>query len=341
MAMMNARKIGVITAIALLTSGCGPGGPPNESAVPAVAPTPQPVAPIPSVIAIDLDQVQPNELGQVPVLMYHRLVANPKSVYDRTPADFRAELQRLAAENYVPITTADFATGHIDIPAGSHPVVLTFDDGDATTFELDENSRPATGTAVQILLEVAASHPGFTPVASMYVNEHPFGDADGTRALPWLRDHGFEIGNHTRHHTNLRKASSEEARRAISEGDDMIRSAVPGYRPSTLALPYGAQPRSPSDSIRGQSYDYVAALLVGANPATSPYSNESDPLKIPRIRSQGSAGEDARYGSTSWLDSLARSPRSRYTSDGDPLKVSFPKENTNLAPRFASLSRPY
>jgi peptidoglycan/xylan/chitin deacetylase (PgdA/CDA1 family) len=292
-------------------------------------------------MAIDLNQVRPNELGQVPVLMYHRLAAHPKSVYDRTPEDFRAELERLAAENYVPITTAAFATGEIDIPAGSHPVVLTFDDGDATTFALGEDSQPAPGTAVRILLEVAAAHPGFTPVASVYVNERPFGDTTGARVLPWLRAHGFEIGNHTRHHTNLRNASPEEAQRAISEGDELIRAAVPGYRPSTLALPYGARPRSPSVSVHGQGYDYVAALLVGANPAASPYSGRFDPLKIPRIRSQGPTGEDARYGSATWLDTLAGSPRSRYTSDGDPLKVSFPKADTTLAPRFAGIARPY
>lgn len=339
--MTNVRRICVITTLALLVSGCATRESPIDSAVPMEAPAPPLSAPAPSAIPVDLNEVGANELGQVPILMYHRIVAQPKSVYDRTPADFRAELQRLAAENYVPITTADFATGHIDIPAGAHPVVLTFDDGDASTFALEGNSQPAPGTAVQILLEVAASHPGFTPVASMYVNEHPFGDPTGTRVLPWLRDHGFEIGNHTRHHTNLRKASSADARRAIADGDGMIRSALPGYRPSTLALPYGAQPRSSGDSVHGQGYDYVASLLVGANPAASPYSSQFDPLEIPRIRSQGPAGEDARYGSATWLDTLERFPRSRYTSDGDPLKVSFPKADNTLAPQFTGVARPY
>jgi peptidoglycan/xylan/chitin deacetylase (PgdA/CDA1 family) len=61
--------------------------------------------------------------------MYHRIVAAPQSVYDRTPAQFRAELDRLAAEDYVPVTAKEVATRAIDIPAGKHPVVLTFDDG--------------------------------------------------------------------------------------------------------------------------------------------------------------------------------------------------------------------
>jgi hypothetical protein len=44
----------------------------------------------PSSSTQDPAAVGANELGVVPVLMYHRLVPNPASVYDRTPEDFRA-----------------------------------------------------------------------------------------------------------------------------------------------------------------------------------------------------------------------------------------------------------
>ena len=37
-------------------------------------------------------------------------------MYDRTPEDFRAELQRLADEDYVPVTTAELAFGDLDLP---------------------------------------------------------------------------------------------------------------------------------------------------------------------------------------------------------------------------------
>src|SRR5690606_25844681 len=108
----------------LLAAGCGTDSdsPEPQSAQPAPAPAP-----------VDPAQVQANELGRIPVLMYHRIVPTTESVYDRTPDDFRAELERLAREDYVPITTAELAAGRIDIPAGKHPVVLTFDDGDPTT----------------------------------------------------------------------------------------------------------------------------------------------------------------------------------------------------------------
>ncbi len=94
-----------------------------------------------------------NELGVVPVLMYHRITPEPASVYDRTPEDFRAELQRLAGSGYVPVTTAELATGRLDLPAGIHPVVLPFDDGDPSTIRMD-GSRVAPDTAIGTLLDV-------------------------------------------------------------------------------------------------------------------------------------------------------------------------------------------
>jgi hypothetical protein len=148
--------------VLLLVAGCG-----------AIAPTPAETPPAP--VPVRPADVRANELGAIPVLMYHRLVAQPRSVYDRTPDDFRAELERLAREGYVPVTTAEMAAGRIDIPAGAHPVVLTFDDGDPSTIALGPDGEPAPGTAVRILLDVAAAHPGFRPVASMYVNAEPFG----------------------------------------------------------------------------------------------------------------------------------------------------------------------
>src|SRR3954452_3090775 len=193
----------VAAAIAVLAAaGCGTdsGAADPVSAAPAPAPAP-----------VDPAQVQAHELGRIPVLMYHRIVATPASVYDRTPDDFRAELERLARENYVPVTTADFAAGRIDIPAGTHPVVLTFDDGDPTQLTLGPDGTPAPGSAMRILLDVAAAHPGFRPVASLYVNADPFGGGPaGTPALRWLHDNGFEVGNHTFSLLNLRTASTEK-----------------------------------------------------------------------------------------------------------------------------------
>ncbi|WP_414938241.1 polysaccharide deacetylase family protein [Amycolatopsis sp. cmx-11-51] len=320
---------------AVLVTACGAPGPaaspsPELGTVPAVAPA--------RVTAAFARQVAADELGRVPILMYHRLVAKPRSVYDRTPAEFAAELERLAAEDYVPVTTADLVSRRLDLPAGAHPVVLTFDDGDPSVFALTPEGSPAPGTAVRILLDVAAKHPRFRPVASLYVNEQPFGGDD--RALRWLSDHHFEIGNHTARHTNLRRADEASATAAIAEGDVLIRRAVPGYAPSTLALPYGAQPRREELALQGPGYTYRGALLVGAGPAPSPCSSLFEPAAIPRIRSQG-PGEEAEYGSAHWLDELGSPAGHRYTSDGDPETVSYPRSGVDPAPACASVSLAY
>jgi peptidoglycan/xylan/chitin deacetylase (PgdA/CDA1 family) len=330
-----------VVVSALVLAGCSTQTPGHalvtgESAQPLSGATTSSAAPPPP------EDVQANELGLVPVLMYHRIVPDPTSVYERTAEDFRAELERLATEGYVPVTTAEFTTGKIDIPAGKHPVVLTFDDGDPTVLTMGPGATPARGSAIGILLEVAKRHPGFRPVASVYVNSDPFGGgAGGEQALRWLRQNGFEVGNHTIDHSELGSVSTTEAQRSIAEGDAAIRRVLPGYRPSTLALPFGSQPEPADLALHGPGYDYTGALLVGANPAPSPYSAEFEPAAIPRIRSQDASGQEAEYTSTAWLDKLAANPDIRYTSDGDPNRISYPEGSGSPADRFADSAQPY
>ncbi|OLT20502.1 hypothetical protein BJF78_35255 [Pseudonocardia sp. CNS-139] len=195
---------------------------------------------------------------------------------------------------------------------------------------------------MRILLDVAAANPGFRPVASMYVNAAPFGGGEaGNQALRWLHDNGFEIGNHTFGHTNLRTASAAKAQQDIAKGDAFIREAVPGYVPTTLALPFGARPRDETLPVSGPGYEYTAALLVGSNPAPSPFSADFKAHAIPRIRSQGADGAEAAFGSTSWLDQLAASPSRRYTSDGDPNVISYPTGGKPPAERYARAAVAY
>ncbi|WP_028662350.1 polysaccharide deacetylase family protein [Saccharomonospora iraqiensis] len=290
----------------------------------------------------DPEEVGANELGLVPVLMYHRLVDEPDSVYDRTPEAFRAELRRLAEEGYVPVTTAEFASGELDLPAGAHPVVLTFDDGDPSTVRVTPDGEPVEGTAVRILTEVAEEYPDFRATASVYVNADPFGGgAAGERALRWLHQNGFEVGNHTHAHTNLSTAGRESAEDAIVEGHESIRAVLPDHEPTTLALPFGARPDPAELALRGDGYDYDAVLLVGANPAPSPFAENFDPAGVPRIRSQGPDGSGAEFGSTAWLDKLADNPDLRYTSDGDPSRISYPAGTDTPAAEFAEAAQPY
>jgi peptidoglycan/xylan/chitin deacetylase (PgdA/CDA1 family) len=352
--MARAHRIGAAVAVAALLSltGCGDstpsgsaptgeaeqrGGDARGSASPSPSPEREPVDPA----SVDAD-----ELGAVPVLMYHQIVPDPVSVYDRTPEDFRTELERLAREGYVPVTARDLTGGRIDVPAGRHPVVLTFDDSTVSQLALGADGKPESGTAVAILRDVAEEHPGFRPVATFFVNGDPFAEPGGSRTLGWLHEHGFEVGNHTLRHTRLGAVGAAQVQRAIARGQAAVEKAVPDASVVSLALPNGSMPDDERLAVKGSSggvdYHNRGVYLVGANPAPSPFDADFDPAAVPRIRSQGSRGPDAGFASTAWLDKLESGAVDRYTSDGDPDRVSFPAEKKpDLADAFQDAANPY
>lgn len=334
----RAAALATITAALLSAAACSGQPDPASSQQAAhlarAAPPAPPPPPAPQT-------VHANELGEIPVLMYHRITPDVKSVYDRSPDDFKGELERLAREDYVPVTATDFATGNLNVPAGKHPVVLTFDDSSTTQFALTPSGQPAPGTAVSILQQVAAEHPGFTPVATFYALSPPFDEPGGHNSLNWLHSHGFEVGDHTVDHVNLGKTSPDQAQHEIAGMQKMITDAIPGAQVRSIALPLGMHPKpkelSKDGTADGITYHMDSVMLVGSNPSPSPLSASFKPNAVPRVRSQGPAGQDAQYGSTAWLDKLDAQPENRYTSDGDPSKVSVPKEdNTAPAPAFAN-----
>ncbi|GAA0315566.1 polysaccharide deacetylase family protein [Streptomyces polychromogenes] len=324
-------------AAALLTAGCAP-GPSTATGQPRPAASPAAAAPV---VAKDPAAVGANELGQVPVLMYHQLTEKPASVYDRTPADFRAELERLAREGYVPVTARDFQTGRIDIPAGAHPVVLTFDDSTNSQVRLGADGAPAPDTAVAVLEQTARKYPAFKPAATFFVNADGFSATGSAKALTWLKEHGYEVANHTGRHENLRSLDQAGAARAILAGQQAIEKAAPGTRVTSLALPFGAMPEPAGVAVRGTGYRYDGVYLVGANPSASPFARAFTPGAIPRIRSAGPKDEDAEFGSSRWLDKLAAG-KNRYVSDGNPDTVAFPRALAGeLAPAFTKRALPY
>jgi peptidoglycan/xylan/chitin deacetylase (PgdA/CDA1 family) len=290
--------------------------------------------------------VKANELGEVPVLMYHRIQAKPHASLDRTPTELRDELTRLAREGYVPVTAAEYVSARMPLPAGRHPVVLTFDDGSSTHFALDAQGLPQPDTAVGVIMGVAAQNPGFRPVATFFVNHHPFTMGDSSAAVRWLVQHGFEVANHTMHHLDLAQRTKKQRQQEIGSDQKMIidMGAPP---PITFAFPFGAFSHlawADHGTAGGATWNFAGMFLAGWKPADSPYLKGYDPLEIPRIRSEDKIkeGDCKRFCSTAWLDWLAKNPDKRYTSDGDPAVISYPAAKAGfLAARYASLGRAY
>jgi hypothetical protein len=307
--------------------------PPIETKSPAAKPLPPPAAAPPP---------RANELGLVPVLMHHQIRADGGGDYDLTPKEFRAELTRLWQEGYVPIRAADLVSGQIDVPAGKSPVVMTFDDSTKEQLAWNARKQAKPDTAVGIMLAFAAAHPGFEPAGTFYVNREPFaGVREGSEMLRWLYDNGFELGNHTLDHIPFNRLSAREIQRELALGKKVITDAVPEADVTTLALPLGVIPKparlARSGSWNGIEYRNAGVFLVGAEPSASPFSAAFAPGAIPRIRTGG-----GDFGSTYWLDELARHSERRYVSDGDPGKITFPRALVDeLATRFRARAKPY
>lgn len=339
----------VLCAAALALGACqadeeaptAAGPAPADPDAPAVEPSPALSDP-----PVDPASVEANELGQIPIIMHHRVTDGGGGEYDRSPEEFRAELEGLYEAGYRPVRVVDLVRGEIDVPAGTTPVALTFDDSSSEQFALTPEGEVDPDTAIGILMDVAATWEDAEPVASLYINAGPFGVAESGPLLTWLHDHGFELGNHTLRHANLGQASAAEVRRELALGARVITDHVPEAEVATLSLPLGIWP-DPRDLAymgehEGDQYAHAGVLLVGAGPAPSPFSTDFDPLAIPRIRSSSWDGGEANYGSEFWLQWFQDNPDQRYVSDGNPATVSFPGDRAeDLDPAFAEAANPY
>ena len=302
---------------------------------------------------VDPAEVGANELGEVPVLMYHRILPDGGSDYDLTPEEFRSELEYLYDNDYRPIRLDELIDGDIDVPAGTTPVVFTFDDSTREQFAYTEDGDIDPDTAVGILLEFAEEHEDFDAVGSFYVLGSLFGVSDdrGAEKLQHLHELGFELGNHTLTHERLDHLDADGVQRELAQGADNIRDAVPEAEVRTMSLPLGLWPDDRSlaaeGSHDGTAYEHEGILLVGSNPAPSPFDDEFDPLAIPRIRSlppESYDPDDPEGLMTSgyWFDVFEQAPERRYVSDGDPGTISFPEEyEGELADEHADRANPY
>jgi peptidoglycan/xylan/chitin deacetylase (PgdA/CDA1 family) len=345
--MRRPHAVLAVAVTGLLLSGCGSQGDGEKlnagaSAAPAASDAPAASPEASAAAAVDPAAVSANELGKVPVMMYHVVKVDAKGEYDQTPDDFRKELERLYKDDYRPVTASDFSTGKIDIPAGKHAIVMTFDDSTVSQAQIGADGQPTPDTALGIMEAFGKEHPDFKITATFYVNSGSFSDA---KVIPWLVEHGYEVGAHTLTHANLKQISSDKVLKEIGGNVNEIEAAVPGYKVKTFARPFGIAPLDKmqlhSGTYEGKAYNFTGVMLVGSNPSPSPYSSTFDAFAIPRIRS-GLKSKPVLMDSGYWLDSLEKSPKSLYVSDGDPNKISFPADSSvKIAEAFKDKANPY
>lgn len=292
----------------------------------------------------------PNETGKVMVHLFHRFLreyeGGDKTVTMTLDA-FRAFLQSTYDKGYRPVSMADYLDNNISLPKGCIPMVITFDDGWASQFQLIEENgeyKVHPDTAVGVWMDFNREHPDFALRAVFYLNlgrPTTFGEV-GTLSerLQYLLDLGFELGNHTYEHINLRAASDEEVLYQIGKNQVAYETALPGKKFDTLALPYGNyRPEIlsiiASGEYEGVSYAHRAVFLAGAEPSSIASREDFDMSKpIPRILSPGI--EPAFMDSDWWLDEENYGLKRQYISDGDPSSISLSDSNEELLSPLAS-----
>jgi polysaccharide deacetylase len=273
-----------------------------------------------------------NELGRLMILEYHK-VDYPEERWTRTPENFRRDLETLYTRGYRLQSLNALLDGRITVPAGTAPVVLTFDDSSPGQFRFVETEGGLEidpKCAVGILEAFLREKPDFGRAATFYVlpgaskpnrlfNQPEF---EG-RKLQYLVSHGYEIGNHTLWHANLGKYDEALVRAQIAEAQQWIQRYVPDYRIRTIALPHGVYPRDVSWALRGEAkgttYAHDAILMVAGGAAPSPFSRGFDRTRLPRIQA-------LERDLSAWLDWFDKHPNERFVSDGDPATVTVPTD---------------
>lgn len=269
-----------------------------------------------------------NENGKIMILMYHKFADEQKDGWTRSFDNFKKDLETLYEKNYYPINMSDYINGYIDVPYGKTPVVLTFDDGTAgqLSFErVDGKLVPKKDTAVSIYKEFAEKHPDFPMKGTFYLMSTNFFGSTGTlrQRLEYLIGLGFEIGNQTKNHYALGKASKEKVIEEVGGLAKFIDGLIPGYVINSFSIPGGSMTKDYKEQVYKGTYEGFeyenkgVVLLFNSSPELSPINKEIDFKNLSRVRVAGKdkVNKDFEY----WIKYFEENPKEKYVSDGDPM----------------------
>ena len=301
-----------------------------------IRPAATPVVPV-----VDYKALKVNELGRIPVLMYHAIGGpsvggGPR--YDKLglnirPETFQKQLEMMRAAGWYPINMRDALTPRIDAPAGKIPVVLTFDDARGSQFHFLKDGSLDRTCAVAIMEKFHTEHPDWPMRATFYVmgqskwNPVPFYQpATEAKKLQYLVQHGYEVGNHSTSHRSFRTLSPDTLTWEMAECARYVRERAPEATMDTLALPYGSQPKKKAQwgallkgTQGGTSYENRCILLAWGDPSYPPAHKKFDRMQITRMGSEPGFIED-------WIKNLKPGREvSPYISDGDPNTLAIPR----------------
>ena len=292
-----------------------------------------------------------NELGKVPIMMYHGIknMRNSDTVntggnvdkdgYTRTVEAFRNDLDFYYQKGYRMIKLSDYISGKINVEYGKSPIVLTFDDGNDNNIKvtgLDSNGNIIIdkNSAVGVLEEFKKKYPDYNVTAIFFVTNALFNQPEyNEKILHWLVDNGYEVGNHTKGHNNLSNTSTKETQEVIGYMYDKLESILGDKYSKITALPYGSPYVKTHENYKyvvsgeynGKKYETLGALRVGWEPEVSPFNKDFDKTFLKRCRAYDNNGKDFD------IEMVFRMlDKSRYISDGNIDRIVTSKSNSDM-----------
>lgn len=289
-----------------------------------------------------------NELGKVPIMMYHGIREKTSSStgtiggnvdkdgYNRTPEAFRNDLELYYEKGYRMIRLEDYINGKIDTEYGKSPIILTFDDGNEDNIRvtgLDEEGNIIIdkNSAVGILEEFKKKHPDMNVTATFFVNGGMFNQPEyNDKILNWLIDNGYDIGNHTQTHLDIKKSTSNQVQKEIAYVYDKLEEIIPGKYVKIIALPFGSPYTKTNDNFKyvlsstynDKTYETEAALRVGWEPEVSCFDKDFDKTFLKRCRAYDNNGKEFDIEMV-----FTNLEKNKYISDGDINTITISESN--------------
>ena len=303
---------------------------------------------------IDKDELKSdkiNELGKVPIMMYHGIknISNSetkntggnvdKDGYTRTVEAFRNDLEFYYQNGYRMIKLSDYINGIVDVEYGKSPIIITFDDGNdnnikVTGLDSDGNIIIDPNSAVGILESFKKKYPDYNVTATFFVNGGLFNQPEyNEKILKWLIDNGYEVGNHTKNHDNLSKTTTSQTQEVIGYMYEKLESIIGDKYQKIVALPFGSPYLKTHDNYKyvlngtynGKEYETVSALRVGWEPEVSPFHKDFDKTFLKRCRAYDNNGKDFD------IEMVFRMlEKTRYISDGNVNTIVTSSNNNDI-----------
>ena len=207
-----------------------------------------------------------NKTIQVPILLYHK-----------TPGNFAAQLDALAAKGYTTISMAqleNYFDGLGQLPA--KPVVITFDDGfsdqSAAFSLLLQKNMKAT-----FYIVVGGEKSGWCIGAMRRPQNCGDSYLDWAQIREMTKSGLIEIGAHTINHANLASLSPADQTKEILDSKTIIENEL-GVKITTFAYPYGRYSQATIDIALKAGFKSAVTTVSGMS------QSSANRLTLTRVR---------------------------------------------------------